>query len=137
MLTPAPPAGEVGTPSAARKGRIMIVDDDPALLDALEFALSLQGHEVVKADSGTVAVAIARDESLDLVLTDFKMPGMNGLETMIAIKEQNPSIPVMIVTGFASPEMFDDFKRHGALSVVRKPFNLSDLFAAVGQALQA
>jgi DNA-binding NtrC family response regulator len=134
MLSPG--TATTGDPRVSKKARLMIVDDDPAVLETLELALTWEGHDVVKAESGAAAVEVARTAEVDLVLTDFKMSGMNGLETMLAIKEVNPSVPVLIITGFVSDEMEDEFKRCGAFAIVTKPFTLDDLFEAVRQALE-
>ena len=134
------PAGNLttgdSTTCALRRGKLMIVDDDPAVLEALDLALTWQGHEVVMAEGGKAAVEAACSIDLDLVLTDFKMGGMDGLETMLAIKAVKPDVPVMIITGFASAEMEDELKRSGAFGVITKPFMLDDLYAAVQRALE-
>jgi DNA-binding NtrC family response regulator len=116
-------------------GTVMVVDDDPAVLETLELALSCQGHQVVTAESGRAAIEVARCSDVDLVLTDFRMGDMDGLETMRAIKALKPETRVMIITGFASEEMEDELRRSGAVGIVIKPFGLEDLYSAVRRAL--
>lgn len=120
---------------SGRRGKLLVVDDDPAVLEALDLALSWAGHEVVLAESGRAAVAAVQKSDVDLVLTDFRMGGMDGLETMVAIKAIKPAVPVMILTGFASKEMEDELERCGAVGIVTKPFMLDDLYAAVERVL--
>jgi DNA-binding NtrC family response regulator len=122
-------------PSCELHGTVMVVDDDPAVLETMELALSCQGHQVVTAQSGRAAIETARSMDVDLVLTDFRMGDMDGLETMRAIKAIKPATRVMIITGFASAEMEEELKRSGAVAIVAKPFGLDDLYAAVRRAL--
>lgn len=119
----------------ANHGRLLVVDDDPAVRETLELALRCQGHEVVTADSGQRAVEAARESEVDLVLTDLRMSGMNGLETLRAIRAVKPDARVMVITGFASNEMEDELLESGAVAIVMKPFALKDLYAAVHRAL--
>lgn len=121
----------------AKRATLMIVDDDPAVLETLELALTWKGYDVVTAESGEAAASAAQTVDVDLVLTDLRMGEMNGLQTMLAIKALRPNVRVMIVTGFASDAMEDELREAGAFSIVTKPFALDDLFAAVREALEA
>ena len=121
----------------AKRATLMIVDDDPAVLETLELALTWKGYDVVTAESGEAAASAARTVDVDLVLTDLRMGEMNGLQTMLAIKALKPNVRVMIVTGFASAAMEAELMEAGAYAIVTKPFALDDLFAAVRQALEA
>jgi len=127
------PTGE----ARAKRATLMIVDDDPAVLETLELALTWKGYDVVTAESGEAAASAVRTVDVDLVLTDLRMAEMNGLQTMLAIKALRPNVRVMIVTGFASAAMEAELREAGAFSIVMKPFALDELFAAVREALEA
>jgi two-component system response regulator PilR (NtrC family) len=115
--------------------RVLVVDDDRDILDTLEVALNMQDLDVVTADCGANAVEVARRGGLDVAITDLKMPGMSGLETLAALKRIQPSLPVIVVTGFASGGTVRECTRLGAFGFIRKPFKLEELFAIVGRAL--
>ena len=121
----------------AKRATLMIVDDDPAVLETMELALTWKGYDVVTAESGEAAASAVQTVDVDLVLTDLRMAEMNGLQTMLAIKALRPNVRVMIVTGFASTAMEAELREAGAFSIVTKPFALDDLFAAVREALEA
>jgi len=115
---------------------VLAIDDDPAVLEALKLILTLEGFDVVEADSGDAAIAAARTESFDIAITDLKMPGMSGLETLAALRQIDPSLPVIIASGFLAEEVADECLSLGALAYIRKPFDLEDLFALVQRALR-
>jgi len=78
---------------------ILIVDDEPSILQSLSGLLSDEGFEVATASNGYEALKIIDKESPDLVMLDIWMPGMDGIETLKAIKQDNPLIQVIIITG--------------------------------------
>ncbi len=118
------------------KGRILVVDDDEAILETLEDALSIGGFEVITADRGASAVEAARRGGFSLAITDLKMPGMSGLETLAALRDVQPSLPVVVMTGFASGGTASECTKLGALGILRKPFKLEELFRVVRHALE-
>jgi DNA-binding NtrC family response regulator len=101
----------------------------------LGFVLAKDGFEVDTVDGGVAAVAAVRAERFDLVITDMKMPGMNGLETLTALKEIDASIEVIVVTGYASEQTAADCVKRGAYGYLRKPFELEDLRTLIDRAL--
>jgi DNA-binding NtrC family response regulator len=115
--------------------RVLVVDDDPDILDTLEFAVGAEGFDVVKASSGEVAVEAAKRTLFNIAITDLKMPGMSGLETMTVLKRIQPALPVIVITGFASEDTLDECRRLGACGFIRKPFKLDDLFTVIHGAL--
>jgi DNA-binding NtrC family response regulator len=119
----------------ASRGRLIVIDDEEDLREMLEFLLSRDGFEVVTVDSGMAAVALARDQKFDLAITDLKMPGMNGIETLTALKALDPSLQVIIATGYATDQAAAECMRRGAYGYLRKPFELADLRAVVERAL--
>ncbi|TMQ26642.1 MAG: response regulator [Candidatus Rokuibacteriota bacterium] len=108
-----------------RRGiRILIVDDEPEVLDMLMAYFLASRHEVETAMTGTDALIIVSQQRPDVVLLDVKMPGMNGIEALKGIMKLDPSIPVIIVTGTAELPVTVDAIRHGAFGYVPKPFDL-------------
>ena len=79
--------------------RILLVDDDLTVLRAMKRLLERSGHQVVDASDGEMALARAREEDVDLLLTDILMPGMDGIALATSMKEQLPGMPVLFNTG--------------------------------------
>jgi DNA-binding NtrC family response regulator len=118
-------------------GRILVIDDDEDVLDALQFYLSRGGHQVVTAPSGEQALAALHEQEFDLVITDLRMPGMDGLATVEALRTVAPNVKVIVVTGFTQGETAEACERLQVAATLRKPFALSELEKIVSGALQA
>lgn len=116
--------------------RMLVIDDDPGVREVLKLALVLEGFDVVEAESGDVAVAAATTHAFDVAITDLKMPGMSGLETLAALRQIDPSLPVIIASGFLAEEVAAECLSLGALACIRKPFDLEDLLSLVQRALR-
>ena len=104
------------------KNRVLIVDDEELYRRALERILTRQGHLVSSASSGADALEFISNESVDLVLCDFQMPGMTGLEVIKRIHEVQPDLPCIIITGFGSAERSLEALGAGAFWYLEKPF---------------
>ena len=111
---------------------ILLVDDEPSIRVALTKALERDGHHVLSASDGRQALEIATRESPELVVTDIRMPVMDGLELLRHLGQFEPPIPVIIMSAYATAEA----KRLGAYAVLAKPFKLPELRAAVERALE-
>ena len=116
--------------------KVLVIDDDLAVLEALKLTLGLEGFDVFDAESGDVAVATAKTDAFDVAITDLTMPGMSGLETLAALRQIDPTLPVIVASGFLTEEVAAECLRLGALAYIRKPFDLDDLFSLVQRALQ-
>ena len=81
--------------------RILLVEDDHDIAEVITFTLEKAGFQVMKADSAEVALELFRFQKPDLVLSDFKMPGMDGDDFARTIREENPHIPIIILSGFS------------------------------------
>jgi DNA-binding NtrC family response regulator len=117
------------------RGRLLVIDDEEDLRDMLEFLLSGEGFEVASADSGLAAVELVRAHRFDVAITDMRMPGMNGIETLTALKQLDPSIEVIVATGYASEQTAAECMRRGAYGYLRKPFEIADLRSLIERAL--
>ncbi len=116
--------------------RILIVDDSPATLELLERQLSAGGHRVFSAPGVSEALAVLEQTPIDLVITDWKMPRISGLDLVRHVRENFKNTEVMMMTGFASIEGAVEAVKSGAQEYLSKPFTEEELFAAVQRALQ-
>ncbi|MFN3943459.1 MAG: PAS domain-containing protein [Allosphingosinicella sp.] len=116
--------------------RILVVDDDPDVRGFLADTLEGLGHDVVTAENGEEALARAEESRPDLVLLDFAMPGMNGAEVARRLRERRPALPILFATGYAESEQLDAAVGRDA-PVLRKPFGMDELAAAIAQTLDA
>lgn len=121
-------------PEPARP-RILVIDDEPDLRETLDMALVLAGYDVSTAASGAMAIERVKNEHFDVAITDLRMPGLSGVDTVAAIKQIDPALAVIVVSGYASDEATQTLFERGALRVMSKPFQLDDLLQAVLEAL--
>jgi DNA-binding NtrC family response regulator len=117
------------------RGRLLVIDDEEDVREMLEFILSAEGFDVSTVDGGMAAVELARVRRFDLAITDMRMPGMNGIETLVALKQRDPSIEVLVVTGYASEQTAAECIRLGAYGYLRKPFEIAELRPLIDGAL--
>lgn len=117
--------------------KILIVDDETAILDTLEILFRGEGWDVVIADSGPKALAAVEDGQPDLVLTDIRMPGATGLEVLAQAREVDPEIPVILMTAQASLQSAVRAVNEGAYYYLQKPFANDELLAICKRAAEA
>lgn len=117
------------------KKRILVVDDEPFVCDAVKMMLAFDGHDVATANGGKEALALFDAGKFDLVITDFAMPGMKGDELAAAIKARSPGQPVVMITAYAEMLQSSGKKLPGVDFVVSKPFLLEHLRAAISTVL--
>jgi DNA-binding NtrC family response regulator len=106
---------------------ILIVEDEAKMRRLLELNLGEDGFSTHSAGDAESGLKLLREHSVDLVVTDLKLPGMNGLEFLQAIKRQNAALPVVVMTAFGSVETAVDAMKAGASDYVLKPFSLSEM----------
>jgi CheY-like chemotaxis protein len=123
---------------------ILIVDDDPAVQATIRVVLERAGHTVVVAGDGRKGLALFEAENFDLLVLDIFMPGMDGLETMKLIHQQQPRIPILVISGRSmtadlgtAPDFLKMATKLGAISSLQKPFRPVELLAAVAGCLDA
>jgi DNA-binding NtrC family response regulator len=114
--------------------RILIVDDDPGQLSLLNSFLRSQGIETVTVDSGRQALETLRAEKFDMMISDVRMPGLSGLETLRLAREEHATLPVLLVTAFTDVRDAVAAMRDGAVNYLSKPIDLDELLASVRQA---
>ncbi len=117
--------------------RILVVDDEPSVRLVLSEFLREEGHEIETASNGTEALETFHQSKWDMVLTDRAMPGMSGDELAAAVKQTDPHVPVVMITGNVDPKR--DFVAEPRLVdvVVRKPFTFAAIRNAMSEATAA
>ena len=115
---------------------ILVVDDEPNYLVVLSEILREEGFEVFTAESGNDGLPIVRDADLDLVVSDMKMPGMDGIQFLENIKKINRQLPVILITAYAEVEKAVEAMRLGAFNYIAKPFSNEALLASVSKAIE-
>jgi DNA-binding NtrC family response regulator len=113
--------------------RILIVDDDPGQRSLLDSFLKSQGFETVLATSGDRALEVLRSERLDMMISDVRMPGMSGLETLRLARQEHVLLPVLLVTAYADIREAVGAMRDGAVNYLPKPIDLDELLGIVQQ----
>lgn len=116
-------------------GKILIVDDDPGSLSSLGEAMTREGYTVTLASSGEEALRLGNDQDFDVVITDLRMQGVDGLQVVRTLKNSRPDTVVIVMTGFASMETVVDAISAGAYDYVSKPFRLDQMRLKVRQSM--
>jgi DNA-binding NtrC family response regulator len=124
-------------PASPSAPRILIVDDDAGQRSLLDSFLRGQHFATVLADSGRRALELLPDGRFDMMISDVRMPGLTGLETLRLVRQQFPTLPVLLVTAFADIREAVVAMRDGALNYLAKPIDLDELLATVRQATGA
>jgi two-component system response regulator PilR (NtrC family) len=117
-------------------GKILVSDDELSMRQFLEILLKKEGHQVVCAGDGQEAWARFQAEPFDLVISDIKMPKMDGLELLRKVKERRPALAVIMVTAYASPEDAIAAMKAGAYDYLTKPFKLEEIKSVIHNALE-
>src|ERR1700677_4572551 len=111
------------------KGTLLIVDDEPDLRDILCYSFQRKGYKTVQAENGSVAIDIVRSQKIDLVLSDIRMPGGDGMELLEEIKRHNSDLPtILFLTGFADVKLEEAYDK-GCEAIFSKPFDSAMLAA--------
>jgi len=124
--------------------KILVIDDDSAVLATIRLLLERAGHSVVVAEDGRKGLAIFEAGDFDLLFLDIFMPGMDGLETMRLVHQQQPLIPIIVISGnphswdsASGPDFLTMATKLGAVRSMQKPFKPATLLAAVADCLEA
>ena len=114
--------------------RVLVVDDEAGLRLTIAANLELEGFEIVEAESGQQALELIAKQPFDLVLSDIRMPGMNGVELFRRVRALYPDIPIVLMTAFALEGLVQEALREGAFTVLPKPFEIDHLVRAISTA---
>jgi len=119
----------------AQRSRILVVDDDPASRELLRKVLASQGHEVVQAENGRAALSELTRQAPDLVVSDIRMPDVDGVQLLERMREVAPDVPVILVTAFGDVEGAVEAIRRGAFDYIAKPYDVDGIRLLVQRAL--
>jgi CheY-like chemotaxis protein len=117
--------------------RILVVDDEPFVCDAVKMMLNFDGHLVETASNGKDALAMFDEGKFDLIITDFSMPSMKGDELAAAIKARAPDQPIVMITAYAEMLQSSGNPLKGVDFVISKPFLLENLREAIAKVTPA
>ena len=115
--------------------RVLVVDDEPNLRKVLKALLTRSGFDVVTAKDGKEAVDVLRGGGIDLLMTDIRMPGMTGLELLSWSRNEQPDVPVIVITAHGTVDTAVQAMKEGAFDFVTKPFDSGQLVRTVRKAL--
>jgi DNA-binding NtrC family response regulator len=116
--------------------KILVVDDDAIVIKSCRRILEAEGFEVITVSSADDALETVKKYDFDLLLIDVKMPKHDGLFLMREIKKYWPDIPIIVMSGYPTPETVADVLKLGAIQFIPKPFRPDELTKSVRQVLQ-
>ena len=120
----------------AEKAKVLVVDDFNGVLESFREILRIKDYEVSTFQSGKDAIESMKTVKYDFAFVDLKMPEMDGIEVLKKIKENDPTVEVIIVTAYASEESFANAITLGAMEYLRKPFLMGEVYALAERALR-
>src|SRR5574340_321662 len=115
---------------------ILVIDDDEAVLQSCETILEDAGHQVTLASTPEAGLEALRQQSFDLALIDYKLPGMTGLEVLERAAKLDPNLVMIVFTGYGTFESAVEAVKKGAFNYITKPFTSSQLTAEVAKGLE-
>jgi len=118
------------------KARVLVVDDEKSMRDLLSITLEKEGYDVLTAAGGEAAIEALRRDATDAVITDLRMPKVDGLQVLRAAKEISPDVAVIVITAVASTETAVEAMKLGAYDYITKPFKLDEVSLIVRNALE-
>ncbi len=116
---------------------ILVIEDKESMLDMLKQTLEGEGYQVIPARDGAEGVRKLSDERIGLVLTDLKLPKKDGFEVLKAVRQENPLLPVIVMTAFGTIETAVKAVKEGAYDFLTKPFDTDHLLVLINRALNA
>ncbi|MCA1565760.1 MAG: response regulator [Acidobacteria bacterium] len=111
--------------------RVLVIDDEPSVTDALRIILEDQGFEVAVAATGREGIEHARLTKFDVIITDLRLPDANGLDLIVTVREGDMARKVILITSYATDEVIEQALTRGAGSVVLKPFPPSEIIQQI------
>lgn len=117
--------------------KILIIDDDQMMLNALTTLLETEGFATVTAKDGESGIVAYREQEPDAVLLDLRLPVKNGIEVLKEIRRMNKNAQVIIITGYPSPEVREESMKHGAFYFYEKTRDVNELMQAIQRAFAA
>lgn len=128
-----PPPGAEGK-ADINKAQILVIDDEPSVADALRIILEDDGYKVAVAATGRDGIELVLRRPFDIVLSDMRLPDIDGLEVLRAVCEWRPGCIVILITSHATTRLRDEARDAGAFDVLQKPFPPSDVLRTIAAA---
>ncbi len=117
--------------------RILVIDDEPDMLMLLRMIIEDNtSYEVETTNNPAEGLKMLTEEAYDLVISDLKMPGMDGLELFDELRKMRPDIPVIIITAYGSPEAADEALKKGVADFITKPFRKDTILFTMNRVLE-
>lgn len=117
-----------------KKLTVLLVDDDLFVLDSLSTLLNILGYDTIKCDNAVNAISVIESRNPDIIITDFKMPLLNGIELMKRVHENYPDKPVIMMTAYAEVDVAIDALKMGAFDFIIKPYKTEQIAQAIDKA---
>ena len=130
------PGSNLAVPPPSTVARVLIIDDEEIVCNALGALLSADGFEAVTVQNGQEAVELLRRRRFEVAIADLVMPGMDGIQTIAALKEVDPDVEVIILSGHAGVKSTIAALRQGACDFLQKPTGMTELRPALMRALK-
>jgi len=118
------------------KIRILIVDDEPSVGDALRLVLESSGYEVVLVTKGLEGIDQARTRRFGFSVVDLYLTDISGFQVISDLRNLQPHIPILLITAHGTPQVFDEAKRLGAVGALAKPFHPAEILKVIDSHLQ-
>lgn len=119
-----------------KKGKILVLDDEQIVLDSVTRVLEAEDYELTTCRKGEDAVEALKEGNFDILITDMKMPGMDGLQAMEALAEVDPDLSMIVLTGFSTVDSAVKAMKLGAVDYIKKPFTPEQLTALVAKVMK-
>ena len=116
--------------------QVLVIDDKRNILHVISAVLKREGYGVVTATTGEEAISKFKNNQIDIVITDYLLPGMDGLKVLELVKEKDPSIPVILITAYGSIEMAVEAMKLGAYNYLTKPVNYDEMLILIREATE-
>ncbi len=116
------------------KGRILVIDDEASMCRSLQIALEEEGYEVLTSQDGREGVELAKTKEIELVITDLKMPRVDGMQVLRELRDFEERLPVVLITAYATVETAVEALKLGAYDYIMKPFDINEIRKVVTKA---
>ena len=117
------------------KVSILVIDDEPAVGDALKLVLESNGYEVVLVEKGRQGITQVSNRRFCICIVDLFLPDISGLQAIKSIREQQPEIIIIMITGQGTPLAFSEARRLGVVGILAKPFRPADILQLITRAV--
>lgn len=116
--------------------KILVIEDDNTMREGMCYSLAKEGHEVDSAEDGKEGLSLGKEKNFDLVITDYRLKSMNGIEVLEAIKNIDPETDVILITAYGTMELAVEAMNKGASDCVSKPLSLEEFRVRINNVLQ-